>query len=539
MTCPDWIDLNVFADGEAAPESAASIERHVEQCSQCAADVAALRQERQALADAFAAAGERIPVPRFKRALGFRDVALAGTGGAAIAWVAAAVWGSAVDAVPAGLRWLNPLEAGDLAAAGIDLLLTLLQEGSAMLTATMNLAAVISAVLLVVLLVRSLKRVPGSAVFASLVLAVAILPAKSDAFEYRGGDSASVAAGETIADTLIITGENVAVDGDIDGDLFAFGRRVTIRGNVTGNLFSGAETVIIEGSIGGSVFGGGTVLSLEGGSVTGNVFGGGRDISIDSGVTVGGNVAAFADRVDIDGSIATDLRAYARLVEIRGEVGRNVDAYIESLDVAAPARIGGNLTANTAEADNVRIAAGATIAGTADTRIMEPQPRTLRNRFATGGFYVGQIVRLGAAMVAGTLLLWLFAGLRTVSLPTAIDVLKAGGIGLVAAIMLPVAAVIAGITIVGLPVAVLAVVLWLFGLYLAKIVVAQVIGRRLLAGRAAPPHFALTLLLGLVVVLVAVNLPFIGGLISFVLTCIGLGLLVFYLYRAFEASQRA
>jgi len=74
----------------------------------------------------------------------------------------------------------------------------------------------------------------------------------------------------------------------------------------------------------------------------------------------------------------------------------------------------------------------------------------------------------------------------------------------------------------------LTAILWLLGLYFAKIVVAQMIGRRLFASPHGVPHYAATLLAGLVIVIVAINLPWIGWLIGIVLTLLGLGMIVTY-----------
>ena len=42
----------------------------------------------------------------------------------------------------------------------------------------------------------------------------------------------------------------------------------------------------------------------------------------------------------------------------------------------------------------------------------------------------------------------------------------------------------------------------------------------------APPHYAATLFVGLVIVIVAVNLPAIGGIANLVLTLVGFGVIV-------------
>jgi hypothetical protein len=78
------------------------------------------------------------------------------------------------------------------------------------------------------------------------------------------------------------------------------------------------------------------------------------------------------------------------------------------------------------------------------------------------------------------LLLWLFPVLREVSLPNPVAVLRSAGIGLAAAVTLPVAALIVCVTIIGIPLAVLTFLLGAIGLYFSKAVIAQIIGRSVL-----------------------------------------------------------
>ena len=95
-------------------------------------------------------------------------------------------------------------------------------------------------------------------------------------------------------------------------------------------------------------------------------------------------------------------------------------------------------------------------------------------------------------------------------------------------------AVLVALTLVGLPLSFIAVAAWLLGLYLAKILVGAVVGRMLLS---QSDSLGWTLLVGIAVVIVAVNLPFIGGIINFVLTVVGLGLLVQYLIGILSARD--
>ena len=126
-------------------------------------------------------------------------------------------------------------------------------------------------------------------------------------------------------------------------------------------------------------------------------------------------------------------------------------------------------------------------------------------------------------------LLWLVPGLRTLSLGAGLESAKTVGVGFLTLISVPIAALIIAITLVGLPVALMAFGGWLVALYLAKIMLGIVIG-----GMIMDRVDWRSLLLGLAIVLVATNLPFIGGVVSFVLTLLGLGLLVRYLIDSFS-----
>ena len=137
----------------------------------------------------------------------------------------------------------------------------------------------------------------------------------------------------------------------------------------------------------------------------------------------------------------------------------------------------------------------------------------------------------------GLLLYWIVPGMRRISLSTSRALLTSGGIGFLAAVAAPIAAIILAITLIGIPVALLLVVLWLLGLYLAKIVIAKCIGSAILGSKNnGLSSTLLPLLLGLVIVIIAVNLPYIGGVLNFLLMITGLGALVMTIYRMRPAA---
>src|SRR5687767_15870586 len=76
--------------------------------------------------------------------------------------------------------------------------------------------------------------------FTATLLAMLTLSIASPAlaFDGRGGDTVTIASGETINDDLYVAGETIVVDGTIKGDLVAFGQTITINGIVEGDLIA-------------------------------------------------------------------------------------------------------------------------------------------------------------------------------------------------------------------------------------------------------------------------------------------------------------
>jgi anti-sigma factor RsiW len=529
--CPSPLTRSMYADGELPAADAAALEAHLESCAACRARVGALRAERAALRTLLAAAEPvDVAVPRFERPLGARGIALLALGALGAGLFAASAWKALAEAVPSELHWLSPLDPGALLSFFLSLVLSVTSEGIAMLTSAIQLAAL--AVLVALLAYAGaafLRPRAGAAVLLSVLLIAAALPLRSHAFELRQSkDATTVPAGETIDDTLLAAGQTVSIDGDVNGDLIAFARVVTIRGHVAGDVITAGETVEIQGGVGGSVYAAGRGVTLKQMRIGRNLYTAGRDLTVDSSVEIAGNATAAGDTVNVDGKVGVDLTTAGNALVVRGDVMRNVNAFGQTITLLPPASVGGNLVAHVRAADNLQIAPGATVRGNVDKQISAGPPGARVSRYLTTSFYTWQIVRLAAAFLAGLLLLWAFAGLRTAPLADAGAGVKAGAIGLVAAIALPVVAFIACITVVGIPLGILAVIVWLFGLYFAKVVVAQLIGRKLFASAHGVPHYAATLLAGLVIVFVAINLPWVGWLIGIAITLLGLGMMVTY-----------
>ena len=140
----------------------------------------------------------------------------------------------------------------------------------------------------------------------------------------------------------------------------------------------------------------------------------------------------------------------------------------------------------------------------------------------------------------GLLLFWLIPGIKRAPLTDMRGILTSGGIGFLAMIVPPIAVVILIVTLIGIPVALTTLLLWLLTLCFAQIVVARSLGGILLKnGRDSMGHTAVSLLLGLIFIVIVTNIPYIGGILSLLLTIIGMGALLIAAYRMFKDKNPA
>ena len=526
MTCPSEVTHSMYADGALSPRDATLLERHAATCAACRARIEALRGESELLRTALQHAEDLAPIPRFVPPPSARDFVVLIASVVLIGGFSRTFWSTLAAAIPTELKWLNPFESGVLFERATATVKFIVFEAPAMWTTALNFVGAALIVAFVAWLAYSAARhraFPGIA--AALLAVVVALPSVGHAFEIRRTEDGpvTVAADETINDTLLAMGQTVTIDGTINGDLLAFGQSVTVRGNVTGNVVTAAQSVTIEGTVGGTVLGAGEGVKLENARVGRDFYGFGNGVEIASGANVAGNAMGFGATIDVDGRVGIDLKGF----------GGN------TVTVESTARVGGNVTGHVENAGDLKVEDGAVIAGATSEKLGEREQRRDRNNYLTLGYYFGQVVRLAGLFLTGLVLLWLVPVLRDVSLPNAIAVLRSAGIGLAAAVTLPVAALLICFTFVGIPLAVLTFVLGAIGLFFSKAVVAQIIGRGVLRNRPTPAHYAATLFVGLVIIVVAINLPWIGWLVHLLVTLTGFGVIVSLIYAYLNRDATA
>lgn len=329
-------------------------------------------------------------------------------------------------------------------------------------------------------------------VISLLLISVVAVPVAADT---RAGGTVTVGADETVG-SLTVFGGTVIIDGTVDGDLEVFAGTVLINGEVTGSVAGIGGSVQITGSVGEAV-------EIAAGS-----------IRLAEGATVG-SIAAGAGSVTIDGTVTGDVRLGA------GSITLGETAVIE-----------GDLTYG----GDLSMADGAQVQGT----ITEERIFGLGTFLGVGILdWVGTVFFFVMHLALGVLLLLIAPRFsRSLAASVRTDPIRSGAVGLATIVLVPILLVAITITIIGIPIAFAGALLFLVLYWVGLVYGRYAIGEWLLAYTEVDNRW-LALVLGLALVGLISLIPWIGSLVSFIVTLLGLGALVHLLISRRDREQAA
>ena len=540
MSClPEW-KLAVYVDGELEPEELRPLEAHLIGCQSCRARVVALRDEAELISRVLhdhpseAAESEPRPAPARGLAMGVVPAVAAFLAATSIfTWI--------LESGASSFEWFSPLRLRGAIQMGFDFVFMLRDRvpGLFELLVAMAALAAVSALLTYAVTALSRRWLGTTSLGIALLLGLATPDASTAHFGMHEHTNVVVAAGEVHEGTIVsIQGERVDIDGDVTGDLFVVAHQVTIRGKLHGNAFIAAQNVDVSGEITGSLHVLGTRTNITG-RIGNNVYGLSENFTLAAQGSVESDLWLRMYGGVVEGKVGRDLYAEGRWIEIRGDIGRDFWVRDMRTVVMPTAKIGRDIHAELEDDAVVDLSPQARLGGELHTTVLTHARGPRFAHFAHGSFYLWFGLRLCAAFLAGMLLHfvapWLFRG----RLETSGDFFRAMGIGLVTVLAVPVALVLVFVTLFGIPLAVFGWWSYLSALYTAGLLTAALIGTSILRPASEETSaFGLPLLLGLLLAMVAMSLPFVGGPVRAVVILTGLGLLVDRLRRAWAAMPR-
>ncbi len=354
----------------------------------------------------------------------------------------------------------------------------------------------------------------GFALFILLLLAVLTL----DSCGHREGKEEKrmrrvvLPAGEVHEGWYFAAGDEVVIQGTVNGDAYVAAGTVEVDGKINGDLLAAGGQVVVTGSVSDDIRAAGGNVRVSG-SVGKNASLAGGSVSVGKSADIGGGLLAAGGTIDVGGTVQKDAKFAAGDLGVTGTINGNVDFGGNDLTVYPGATIGGDLHARMREKDRAEIAEG-TVRG--KSVIETPE---VKHEAHILGVHVWRF---------WFKILWLFSLLVTglvIALAFPKHLVQAGSEimrnpgktllwGLVAFVVPPVAVLILMVTLIGIPLALFVLTMYLWTMYLSQLSLGIVAGDLIFRqeekkGSALVGAF----LAGILLVQILTFIPYLGALV--------------------------
>jgi hypothetical protein len=236
-----------------------------------------------------------------------------------------------------------------------------------------------------------------------------------------------------------------------------------------------------------------------------------------------GDVVVVDGPVTIAGRATGDVVSISGPVRVTGRIDGDLIAVSDRATLGPAARVGGDLRYGD---ERPVLARGAQVGGT----VSNEDWADAANGWGWVSALAWWLAVSVSTLIAGALLVWLARGALYAAARAVSEHLGATiGFGVAIAIVVPVLAILALVTLVGIPFGIALLLSVIPVLLIAYVTTSWIVGRRVLR-RSTSPWAAL--LVGWGIMRVLALIPVVGGLVGLVATVVGLGALAVALWQA-------
>jgi cytoskeletal protein CcmA (bactofilin family) len=368
-----------------------------------------------------------------------------------------------------------------------------------------------------------IKNKADALVFVLTVLLVLIIFGRSSATQFRSVDNFFFPDTAIIRDDLFIGGGNIKLDGIVEGDVISGSGSLVQNGLILGSLNSVSQDLDVLGEVKGSVRGFAQNITING-TLERNLIALAYKVDIKPAAEIAKDVSVFCGSMIFDGKLEGDLKGSIGELVISGVVNGDVLVKADRITLMPTARIGGDFRyESTREA---KIQPGAQVSGETLRKETKKDKEKKPKSIFTGKPLIPEMLFLLALMVTG-IVLTLLCKKNAYHAKQAVgdSFLKSLAWGFVFIICIPIAVLLLIVTVIGIPVAI--IVFFAYGvlIYIAKIPVATFVGEKIIKalGKQSEPPLIWSMLLGLVILALILNIPYLHWPVYFVVLFTGFG----------------
>jgi len=371
---------------------------------------------------------------------------------------------------------------------------------------------------------------------------ICLLNTFSNAATFSSTAQTNLAQGDTIKGDYWVGSEKVDINGIVSGDLLTAGREIRVPGKIDQDIFAIGQSLEIDGIVYGDVNGlfseinvhgqvdgglrvGASVVFVDG-HVKGDMFAIGNEVIIAETGIVEGTLHTAAKSLWINGVIKGLVVADVNSLTITGSLLDDAKITVgEKFDFAETAVIEGQLTykAKTEDITNKENVHGGIV--------FEPiKPKVWFSSLRV----IIMLWSCLAAFTVGMILIGLWRkGFEETAITILSDPLKSIVSGFIFVILVPLVAVGSMILLVTIPGALIILALYAIILYVSKIITGGFIGYMIFKSTGSIEASPLAKMsIGVLLVYILINLPYIGDLLALAAVVVGAGALLRVIVKA-------
>jgi len=329
-----------------------------------------------------------------------------------------------------------------------------------------------------------------------------------------------VPAGQVVEGPLLMAGERIRIDGIVDGDIYAAGNDISITGKVTGDIIAAAQNISISGPVTGDLRLAGQNIRLLG-VTTGSATIFTQHLDFGSQAAVERDMLVFASSSRLEGNLQRNLKGSMEDLYISGTIGKDIQLYdIGKLELDN-AQIGGNLSYRSNE--KAAISPG-TVIGGEELWTKRTTPSTETTPASPWSFIGGVMVNLaGLLLIWGLIRLWRPTFWQEITQAVRKNPGSSAGIGLLLLLAIPLLTILLFVTVIGIPAGIFILLIYGMALYVSILITAQYLAELLKQRVNYSSNDIWLIFVLLILLMLAVKIPFIGWIIGTVILSIGLG----------------
>jgi hypothetical protein len=315
---------------------------------------------------------------------------------------------------------------------------------------------------------------------------------------FGGGDNLQI--NQDVQGDLVLGGSTLEINGNVLDDFIGAGGVLVVNGNVSGNIIVVGGTIRVNGNVGGDLVAAGGQIFLS------------QDSIVEGDVLLAGGSVILNGLVNGNGSISADTLQTGEDFKLKGDLELEAANYPSDLKEA----VGGNLN------------------------IIAPAQEQYERE--SGGFGIFSFVLgLLAALALGLILIYTFPSfVSELEEVVRSSTLKAGLIGFLLLIFVPILCILLLITLFGWSLSILLLLLFALAALIAtvpvKLLAGEIIYNKVFKKEAGKMRYYLV---GAVIFAVVYEIPFLGSFISFIALIIGLGAIGIWLASNAKPEREA